>query len=288
MICNKCGKEIDNDSKFCQNCGNQLKTDIQQEQQEIVINQGKVVIHSYTGFYIINPPVKIYIGDTLITKLDKGKTFEYPISQTITLTFKCSIRSTEVTVKPNTITDIYLEFDKNTGILKSTCNERIINMANHERVNSNTHSTIDKFDNNISKNTTNSKKNETNVGILISIISIFIAIYFFCCTFNIDIAGIFKGTDVETELSNYVRENYTGYNINTVTMTNYGIAEQSSKNVIYRVQLKFYSSNALGQIFQNSDLIYVMFKDDKPVSWYKPNYALKDTYDSWKASNGWN
>lgn len=127
MYCSKCGKEIPNNSQFCQHCGNRLEIDIQQENQEIEIKQGKVIIHSYTGFYIVNPPVKIYIGDTLITKLDKGKTFEYTITQTITLTIKCGIRSTEVTVSPNAITDIYLNFDKNTGILIPTCNERTVN-----------------------------------------------------------------------------------------------------------------------------------------------------------------
>ena len=142
-----------------------------------------------------------------------------------------------------------------------------------------------------SKLNTVTTESQKATNIIASIISIIVIIISICVLFNINIKEIFKRTDdresFETELKAYVRANYTGYNINGVKVTRYQVIEKVDKNEIYRVEVQFYSTNALGRFFNHTDTIYVMFKNNKAVSWFKPNYALKDTYDSWKQDNGW-
>lgn len=139
-------------------------------------------------------------------------------------------------------------------------------------------------DNNTTDETTSKKVS----SVIATIISICIIVFSICAIFDIDFTSNSKSTNIETELKSYVRENYTGYNIKSATVTSYSTVETSGKNVIYKVDVKFSSSNALGKTFENYDAIYVMVKNGKAVSWFKPNYALKDTYDSWKKSNDWN
>lgn len=120
MYCSKCNKEISDSSKFCKYCGNQIIYNDIQNQQEKPNKQSKIIIHGYTGAYI-NIPVKVYEDDRQIGKINKGETFEYEISETKTLTLKCHIRSTEITVIPNKVTEIQLKFD-NSGQLIYTYN----------------------------------------------------------------------------------------------------------------------------------------------------------------------
>lgn len=138
MYCSNCKKEISDSSKFCKYCGNQIIDIDIQNQHEKSNKQSKIIIHGYTGAYI-NIPVKVYEDDRQIGKINKGETFEYEISETKTLTLKCHIRSTEITVIPNKVTEIQLKFD-NSGQLIYTYND-----------------SYEKYDNDNISNVTNSK-----------------------------------------------------------------------------------------------------------------------------------
>lgn len=129
-----------------------------QENKKITKEQGKVIIHSYEEVYIGNPDVKVYIGDNLITSLAKGQTYEYPITETTKITFKSSIRTTSVTVKPNITTEIRLIWNRATGKLETICNEQTSDEVNN---------TINKQ---IYQNELNSKKEFDRVWIAIAII----------------------------------------------------------------------------------------------------------------------
>lgn len=101
------------------------------DQPSIAKEQGKVIIHSYNEFYIVNPDVKVYIDDNLITSLSKGQNFEYPISKTTTITFKVGIITANATVSPNAITEIRLIWNRKTGLLETVCNEQNFNGINN-------------------------------------------------------------------------------------------------------------------------------------------------------------
>ena len=131
MYCNKCGKEILDNSQYCQYCGNEIKVNGQSESQQCNRKQGKVIIHSYEEFFIINPNVDIYIDGNLITSISKGQTFEYDIIKTTTITFKSSIRTAKVTVSPNAITEIRLIWNRFLGNLETVCNEQNFNGVNN-------------------------------------------------------------------------------------------------------------------------------------------------------------
>jgi len=167
MYCSKCGKEILDNSKFCQHCGNQLGASIQKEEQKTTKEQGKVIIHSYEEFFIINPDVKVYVDGNLITNLSKGQTYEYPISKATTITFKSSIRTANVTVSPNAVTEIRLMWNRATGSLETICNEQNFNGVNNS-VNQQTY-----------QGQVNSKKQSSNVWLVIGLILGIIALWLY-------------------------------------------------------------------------------------------------------------
>lgn len=131
MYCSKCGKEISNESRYCNYCGNELKTNLQQENKIEHTEQGKVIIHSYEEFFMVNPSIKVYVDGNQIASLSKGQTYEYPISKPTTITFKSSIRTANVTVNPNAITEIRLMWNRATGSLETICNEQNFNGVNN-------------------------------------------------------------------------------------------------------------------------------------------------------------
>ena len=130
MYCSNCGKEIFDKEENCQHCGNKISINLQTESQQNCM-QGKVIIHSYEDFYLICPNVNIYIDGNLITSLPRGKTFEYNITKTTTICFKCSFRTATITVNPNAITEIQLIFERFTGNLEVVRNEQNFNGINN-------------------------------------------------------------------------------------------------------------------------------------------------------------
>ena len=64
MFCNKCGKEVEETSKFCTNCGNSL---------EGYLTKGTITFERQNQFYGVLVPIKIFIDGKLITSVAAGK-----------------------------------------------------------------------------------------------------------------------------------------------------------------------------------------------------------------------
>lgn len=64
MFCNKCGKEVEETSKFCTNCGNSL---------EGYLTKGTITFERQNQFYGVLIPIKIFIDGKLITSVAAGK-----------------------------------------------------------------------------------------------------------------------------------------------------------------------------------------------------------------------
>ena len=105
--CSECGKEISDKAEVCVNCGNPIN-----QKQE-----SKVMVYGYTESYLLNPPVKIYIGENLVGEVKKGGLFENDIESDIELTFKCNLRKASVEVKAGRVTKIKLSWNRLTGQL---------------------------------------------------------------------------------------------------------------------------------------------------------------------------
>ena len=197
------------------------KTTKQQEDNGINKEKGKVIIHSYDEFYIVDPNVNVYINDNLITSLSKGQTYEYPITETTKITFKSSIRTTSVTVKPNVITEIRLIWNRATGSLETVCNEQNFNGVNNT-INEQTY-----------QSKLNSKKKFDKIwmviGITVLIIGLIIGLFF---VFKDSIIGWYK--DPSWNKNNiYTEQKQTNdtYNVKKI---------DDSKDVVYTLTNKSY------------------------------------------------
>lgn len=144
--CPECEKEISDSVNQCVHCGYILKKKSKEDTK--VNNKGKVIIHGYKETFVVNPAVKIYDNDKYIGEVGKGQTISLPIEKDTTLKFKSSIRSTEVNVYGNTLTEIQLSFNRGTGVLKAITNIQS-NDVESNRINASSYnSSIDKEKNN--------------------------------------------------------------------------------------------------------------------------------------------
>lgn len=67
MFCNKCGKELADDTKFCTNCGFEIKSDI-----------GTIVFAREKQFYGSLVPIKVFMDGVLVASLSSGKEESVP------------------------------------------------------------------------------------------------------------------------------------------------------------------------------------------------------------------
>ena len=119
--CPECGKEASNETNYCINCGCNLK-EKKVTKKKSKASDNKVIIHGYQETFAVNPSVKVYIDDELVTEVGKGQTISLPIDHDCTITFKCSLRSTKVKVFGDKTTEIMLSFNRGTGSLKAITN----------------------------------------------------------------------------------------------------------------------------------------------------------------------
>lgn len=105
--CSECGKEISDKAEVCVNCGNPINQK----------KESKVMVYGYTESYLLNPPVKIFIGENQVGTVKKGGLFENDIETDIELTFKCNMRKAKVEVKAGRVTKIKLSWNRLTGQL---------------------------------------------------------------------------------------------------------------------------------------------------------------------------
>ena len=75
----------------------------------------KVTIVGYNEPFALNPDVSIYCQGVEIAKVGKGKQIVLEIDQPCELEFKCSLRSTKLTVAPDMC--VLLSFNRTTGAL---------------------------------------------------------------------------------------------------------------------------------------------------------------------------
>ena len=144
--CPECEKEISNSINQCIHCGYILKKESKEDTK--VDNKGKVIIHGYKETFAVNPAVKIYDNDKYIGEVGKGQTISLPITKDTTLKFKSSIRSTEVSVYSNRLTEIQLSFNRGTGVLKAITNIQSDDVESNGINTSSYNSSIEKENNN--------------------------------------------------------------------------------------------------------------------------------------------
>lgn len=161
--CPECGQEISDTVKQCIHCGYEIN---KQENNNInTQTQHMVTIHGYKETFLVNPSVKVYADNNYITEVAKGQTITLPINRDCTLTFKSSIRSTEVRVFGDRNTEIMLSFNRGSGALKAITNMQ----TNNPEINS-----INQQNYNVEIQKT---KNSSLFWIIIAIICLFIAFF---------------------------------------------------------------------------------------------------------------
>lgn len=107
--CPNCGKELSEDSIFCNSCGNRI-LDSENTKKTITI-------FGYKEPFAINPSVKIYQNGKYIGSVNRNERFNLLLERDSLLEFKCSIRSTSINIPINNPQDIQLSFDRISGKL---------------------------------------------------------------------------------------------------------------------------------------------------------------------------
>lgn len=158
--CPECDKEISSSIEKCIHCGYELR-------KENKVKGGKVIIHSYNESFAVNPSVKVYINDNFITEINKGTTKTLEIENDATLTFKSSIRSTNVNVSCDRTTEIQLSFDRGTGALKAITNVQGNDVSTNET------------NERVYKETVEKQNNSNNIWLIIGIICLILGLLLF-------------------------------------------------------------------------------------------------------------
>lgn len=73
MFCKFCGANIDDNSRFCAQCGSKLDSD---NQRSSAPQTYRVTIFRESQFYVINPPVNILIDEKIRRSIENGGTLE--------------------------------------------------------------------------------------------------------------------------------------------------------------------------------------------------------------------
>lgn len=122
-FCPNCGANLTN-SPRCEYCGSSLQTSAPTSYvEENIIKQhrpenGKLYIHGYQGFYLVNPSVKVYVDGEYVGSIEKGGLMELDIHSDCLIKFKCSFRRTEYEAKKNQIETLQLAFNEFSGALE--------------------------------------------------------------------------------------------------------------------------------------------------------------------------
>lgn len=163
--CPECEKEISDSVNQCIHCGYILKKESKEDTK--VDNKGKVIIHGYKETFAVNPAVKIYDNDKYIGEVGKGQTISLPITKDTTLKFKSSIRSTEVKVYSNRLTEIQLSFNRGTGVLKAITNIQSDDLESNKINTMSYNSSVEK------------EKNNNTIWLIIGIICLILGLLMF-------------------------------------------------------------------------------------------------------------
>lgn len=115
--CPSCGspnvEQIDVDKYQCPYCGATFTASAQSHVNKIL------TIHGYTQWFAVCPNVEIWYNGQKIGAVAKDGIFQINISAPCQLVFKCSLRSTTLSIDPSVDTDVYLSFDRITGSIKA-------------------------------------------------------------------------------------------------------------------------------------------------------------------------
>lgn len=69
MFCRKCGKEIPDDSEFCQSCGSKVENKVQNVVSDTVNISEKIVIQNSTQEIEVDKPILGYLGKRTLSFL---------------------------------------------------------------------------------------------------------------------------------------------------------------------------------------------------------------------------
>ena len=103
----------------CPYCGKVFsvsKSEPKYEQVEVPL--GKVVtIHGYTQWFLVDPDIKILLNGRTVGRVGKNGVFQIKVDAPCRLKFEYTTTSTSVDIDPTVNTDVYLSFDRVSGLL---------------------------------------------------------------------------------------------------------------------------------------------------------------------------
>lgn len=122
MFCRKCGKPLPEDSRFCPACGTPVAFE---GDAEVSANENSLPLYTLTidrasQVYLMNPPVKVTIDNSIRLTVENGhtQTVQIPAGDHNIL-FKYSFRSTQIDVTITRDTTIELRWNRVTGKLET-------------------------------------------------------------------------------------------------------------------------------------------------------------------------
>lgn len=111
MKCPNCGKEITDDSLYCEYCGAKVVSESKQ------LNK-TVTVMGYTEWFLMRPSVSVFQKDKEIAIVEPSEKIELNISEPCVLKFKCWWRTEKCMVKPGDW--VLLSFNRFWGTLNAT------------------------------------------------------------------------------------------------------------------------------------------------------------------------
>ena len=126
--CPECQKEISDTVDECIHCGYKLKKIVENEQS--LQNQGLVTIHGYQEWYINNPRVKIYSGETLIGDVGRNEIWKNYFESDTILNFRYAGKNASIKVTAFENKEIFLSLNRVTGSLIATTTDNDFSQSN--------------------------------------------------------------------------------------------------------------------------------------------------------------
>ncbi|MBS5135892.1 MAG: zinc ribbon domain-containing protein [Oscillospiraceae bacterium] len=113
MYCYKCGNQMPDDYTFCPKCGAKVAT---AEEHVPDSKTHKLTIDRASQVYLVNPPIKVSIDNSILLSVDNGKNVQVDLPEGHhVIEFSASMRKTTLEIDMQKDTSVEVSFSRLSG-----------------------------------------------------------------------------------------------------------------------------------------------------------------------------